>query len=86
MKVFGMPFLIQTTETQLHAMGNTCQNCAYCLRVDTTTLRCGQTYFQLPPSERKPMRLEHYPVVQADNSCPAWASQNAGVLRAGVTG
>jgi hypothetical protein len=77
-----MPFLIQATDTQLHAMGHTCHNCAYCLRVDgTSTLRCGQTYFQLSPSERKPMRLDHYPMVLIDHSCSSWTRLDTGVLR-----
>ena len=81
-----MPFLIQTTETRMHAMGNICHNCAYCLRVEaTTTLRCGQTYFQLPPSERKPMRLDHYPMVQTDHSCSSWTRVDTGVLRSLAT-
>lgn len=63
-------------------MGKNCQICAYCLKAESAAvLRCGYEYFQRPPSERKPARLDQYPAVQADDRCPNWADQATSVLR-----
>lgn len=65
-------------------MENHCQTCAYCLKADSATvLRCGIEYFQKPPAERKPVRLDQYPAVQVDGSCPNWADQATSVFRSG---
>jgi hypothetical protein len=54
-------------------MAKTCLTCAYCLKTDSQSpLRCGIQYFQRPPSERKPARLDQYPSVTAIHSCSAW--------------
>ncbi len=59
-----------------------CQTCAYCIKADSATvLRCGLEYFQRPPSERKPVRLDHYPAVKADGMCSHWADNASTVLR-----
>lgn len=67
-------------------MGKHCQTCAFCLKADSATvLRCGLEYFQRPPSERKPARLDQYPAVQADGTCSHWADNASNVLRATPT-
>ena len=63
-------------------MGNNCQTCAYSLKADSSVeLRCGREYFQRPPSERKPTRLDQYPPVQVDGTCPNWADHAKTVFR-----
>lgn len=67
-------------------MGKNCQTCAFCLKADSAAvLRCGLEYFQRSPSERKPIRLDQYPAVQADGKCHHWADSASNVLRATPT-
>ena len=38
----------------------------------TIGLRCGKQYFDLPPAERKPKALSHYPETLSTNTCDSW--------------
>lgn len=66
-------------------MGMNCQNCTYCLKTESPVMfRCGFEYFQKPPSERRPERLDHYPQVDALGTCAKWADEVNPLLRQGM--
>ncbi len=68
-------------QLQMHPMANTCLNCAHRLSGQSaSSLHCGESYFRQPAGTRKPMRLDHYPVVSANHTCPRWTSHHSGVL------
>ena len=51
-----------------------CRTCTFVLGVQAATekLHCGLAYYQVPASERRPEKLDNYPVVFADNNCTNW--------------
>lgn len=65
-------------------MEKICKTCANCLKAELPgEIRCGLEYFAKPPSERKPERLDHYPLVTATDSCASWASEASAAHRPG---
>jgi hypothetical protein len=59
-------------------MQKTCQTCSNVLNSDSspTRLRCGQSYFDQPVHERRPARMDIYPVVNADDQCQNWQTRH----------
>lgn len=59
-----------------------CDRCAFVMHSDSSTsgLRCGHSYFQAPPHDRKPLKMDHYPEVQALDSCEHWSGKADRVL------
>ncbi len=56
--------------------------CAYIMHSDSSAsgLRCGYSYFQAAPQERKPLKMDHYAEVQPLDSCGRWSSKVDRVL------
>ena len=65
------PMLKQTIQTNLKMQ---CDRCAFVMLSDSssTGFRCGYSYFQVPPVDRKPLKMDRYPEVQQIESCGHW--------------
>jgi len=63
-------------KTPQAALNQLCLNCQFVLHSETsdTGLRCGQSYFYLPPIKRKPVPMNTYPVVQEKHFCLHWTT------------
>lgn len=51
-----------------------CDRCAFVMHSDSSAsgLRCGYSYFQAAPQDRKPLKLNYYAEVLALDSCGHW--------------
>jgi hypothetical protein len=70
-KMKGSATFCLVSITTSHAMQKSCKTCANLLISDsaTTGYRCGQTYFNQPPAERKMKRMETYPQTDEQDIC-----------------
>ena len=55
-----------------------CRTCNYDLGVQAATekLHCSLAYYQVPAIERRPAKLDNYPVVFADSNCTNWIAKS----------
>ena len=55
-----------------------CRTCNFVLGVqaETEKLHCGLAYYQVPVIERRPAKLDNYPVVFADSNCTNWIAKS----------
>jgi hypothetical protein len=53
-------------------------NCSNHLKSDSSSsgLRCGLSYFSLPPTQRKQERMDHYPEVLPEHVCKDWSQKD----------
>lgn len=51
-----------------------CAHCQFVMRseIPKDVLRCGHAYLSLPPAQRRPHRMDRYPIVAADACCELW--------------
>jgi hypothetical protein len=51
-----------------------CKTCNYAFRDESAQGRfhCGLTYYQVPPAQRRPVKLTSYPVVTPEHVCIHW--------------
>jgi hypothetical protein len=54
-----------------------CGRCAFIMHSDSssTGFRCGYSYFQAVPQERKPLKMDHYVQVQPLDTCGHWSDK-----------
>ena len=52
-----------------------CRTCNFVLGVlaATENLQCGLAYYQVPAIERRPVKLDNYPVAAANHKCIQWS-------------
>ena len=52
-----------------------CSTCHFVLGVQAATgkLHCGLVYYQVSAIERRPAKLDNYPVVATDHTCFHWS-------------
>ena len=64
---------VSRTEAVTHACAS-CQSCEYAMSSETssTGLRCGYQYFLVLPFLRKVTRMDHFPEVDAIDTCEHW--------------
>lgn len=50
---------------------DSCKTCKYVMGGDSAhrQLHCGLSYYQIPPSKRKPAKLDQYPKVSSEYVC-----------------
>ena len=55
-----------------------CRTCNFVLEVQVAieNLHCDQAYYQVPAIERRPAKLDNYPVVFADSNCTNWIAKS----------
>lgn len=58
--------------------GDSCKTCCFVLGADPAHKRsqCGLSYYQLTASERRPAKLDSYPVVTVNYVCTNWAPKD----------
>ena len=51
-----------------------CKTCIYAFseQFEKGQLHCGLTYYQVPPAQRRPVKLASYPVVTPEHVCIHW--------------
>jgi hypothetical protein len=51
-----------------------CRTCSFVLGADPAhgRLHCGLSYYQLPAADRRPVKLDNYPVVTPEHVCTHW--------------
>ncbi len=51
-----------------------CKTCIYAFRDESELeqFHCGLTYYQVPPAQRRSVKLASYPVVSPDHVCIHW--------------
>ncbi len=51
-----------------------CRTCVYAFKDESEQgqLHCGLTYYQVPPAQRRPVKLASYPVVTPEHVCIHW--------------
>ena len=52
-----------------------CRTCNFVLGVLAATekLHCGLAYYQVPAIELRTVKLDYYPLVEADHTCIQWS-------------
>lgn len=64
------------------AFDRNCQTCAFVMVSESseTQLRCGETYYSQPPSQRVAEKMNRYKPVKSDHSCSKWQAHSPSIL------
>lgn len=69
--------------TMMETASRTCNTCTYLMMSESseTGMRCGYTYFVLPPISRKAQRMSSFKQVMPTDTCSRWEQHSSAILR-----